>query len=654
MQNGTVTACSGIFSDSGGEFSNYMDNENFTLTICPDGPDKRVRLDFLEFFTQLNTDFLNIYDGEDTSALLFGSFSGLFSPGTIVATLDNPSGCLTVEFVSDSSGNSAGWIADISCTTPCQDITAVLDSTMPVPNAEGVIEVCIGDNINFNGSGIFEVDGSGAIYTWDLGNGNTASGQSVNVAYNTPGVYLVNLDIRDTNMDNFMDGCPNTNSINQIVRVSGSPDFSGTQAMDDTLCFGETTTIEGIVNPLTLFYNCPPPESETTFLPDGSGVAYSTCINVTCFAPDAVLTDVSQISDICMNIEHSFSGDLDIFIQSPNGQEVKLFDQAGGGIYFGSANDDNTLAPGIGENYCFSMSASTLLANAPTEINGTPPRDSWVPGTYLPFENFDTLLGSPLNGEWCITIIDNLFFDNGYIFSWELNFDQSVPQEDFEYNPAIISQAWDGDPSITEINGNVITVAPASAGEHCYYYRTIDEFGCEYTEAVCITVATEGQTPTTYYQDSDDDGYGDPDNTIQDCSNVPPVGYVINARDCNDLDRLINPDAEDSEGNNIDENCDGVDGNLLGLDDVKDVYIGLSPNPFKDRITLKVPNVLKGTNLSVSMYDISGRIIFEHVYSNIDEDVIVIVPNKLENSQYFLKLSNDFNGFETIRKVIKM
>jgi subtilisin-like proprotein convertase family protein len=654
MQNGTVTSCSGIFYDSGGEFSNYSNNENFVLTICPEEDGQRTRLDFYDFVTQLNSDVMTIYDGPDVTSDIINSYSGPSSPGLVFASFNNTSGCLTIEFSSDNAGNGSGWQAEISCANPCQDITAVLDSTNPAVNAEGIIEVCSGDLISLSGSGIFENDGTGATYTWDLGDGNLLNGQNINFSYDQPGVYLVNLDIRDTNMDNFMDGCPNTNSINQVIRVSGAPDFTGTQADDSTLCFGDSTTIEGVADPLLLFYNCPPPESVETFLPDGSGVAYSTCINVTCFADDAVLTDVSQIIDICMNIEHSYSGDLDIFIQSPNGQEIRLFDQAGAGTYFGGANDDQTLDPGTGEDYCFSMNATTLLADAPTEINGTnPPNNSWVSGTYLPYENFDALLGSPLNGEWCIRIVDNLSIDNGYIFSWELNFDPSLELQDYEYTPQIISQSWDTDSSITDINGNIITVAPESEGEHCYTFRIVDEFGCEYTEEVCVTMTAEGQPPTTFYEDLDGDGYGDPNSTIEDCSDTPPFGYVVNGLDCNDTNNTVNPDADDSEGNGVDENCDGVDGNLLSLDDFRLETIEILQNPFEDVIILNLPEQMVGSKVDVVIYDLSGRQVYRQVH-DCDEKVIKIEHlNNLVKAQYFIEISNKTIGLKEVRKIMK-
>ena len=654
MQNGSINVCSGTFYDSGGEFGNYSNNESLIFTICPETTGERVKLDFLEFSTQLNADLLTIYDGDSTSSSIINIFSGALSPGLIVASLNNPTGCLTIAFTSNNSGATYGWAAIVSCTTPCQDITAQLDSTVPLPNNEGIIEVCTEEPITLNGSGIFEVDGTGASYSWTLGDGNTASGESVTVSYDSPGVYLLNLDITDTNTDNYAQGCPNTNTINQVIRVSGKPDFTGTQANDDTLCFGESTIIEGVVTPLTLIYNCPPPESQETFLPDGNGAAYYTCINVTCFEPDAVLTDVSQIFDICLNLEHSFAGDLDITLISPNGQEVLLKDHLNeGGTYIGGANDDNSEAPGVGADYCFSMNGTVTLENAPTIIAGTPPAPSYTPGTYLPEGTFETLLGSPLNGEWCIEIIDNISIDNGYIFSWELNFDESVPQEDFSFIPSITSQSWDPDPSITEINGNSITVSPEGSGEFCYTYRTVDVFGCEFTEEVCINVANEDQQPITYYLDSDNDGYGDANNFIIECLPFEPNGYSANNLDCDDTNDTINPAAQDSVGNEIDENCDGVDGDILNIEEFNFGNISIKPNPFEAKIKVNLPLSLNGNELDIKLYDLNGRIVYNKNHTSIEGVISINNLNNLTRAIYFIKISDKETGLSVTKKIIK-
>lgn len=656
MQNGTVTTCSGTFYDSGGEFSNYAGNENYVITICPEDSGQRIKLDFQEFSTQIDVDILKIYDGDDTTASSLGIFSGnqLFGY-TVGASINNLTGCLTLEFQTNDTGHTIGWAAAISCAIPCQDISAQLDSTSTLANSEGIIEVCIGETVNLNGSGTFGEDGTGASYTWDLGDGNEASGEMVAISYNIPGIYLVNLEIRDTNTDNIAQGCTNTNSINQVIRVSGLPNFTGTQAEDNTLCYGETTTIQGVVNPLTLTYNCPPPESELTYLPDGSGAAYETGIMVTCFDPAQTLSSVDQIESICINMEHSWSNDLDIYIISPSGQIAHLFDRGGGGTYFGGANNSDMEIPGEGADYCFSLSGSVLLNQAPTITAGSnPPADSWMSGTYLPVDDLSSLIGSPLNGNWTIQVIDNLAVDNGYIFSWELNFDDNLQLEDYSYIPSIVSQSWESDSSITEVNGNTISVAPDGDGEFCYTYRTVDVFGCEYTEEVCINVTPEGDPPVTYYEDIDGDGFGDPESTIMDCSDTPPFGYAANGLDCNDTNNLVNPDADDSEGNGIDENCDGVDGDVLGIDDFNLNDIKVITNPFNDKIIVNVPSNLTGSQININIYDLNGRVVYEDTHSNIDRQITINNLSSLEKATYFLEISNEKVALNVVRKLMKL
>jgi hypothetical protein len=66
-----------------------------------------------------------------------------------------------------------------------------------------------------------------------------------------------------------------------------------------------------------------------------------------------------------------------------------------------------------------------------------------------------------------------------------------------------------------------------------------------------------------YYPDTDEDGFGDPENPLETCDGQPP-GTVLNAGDCDDNSEAINPDAEEFTPDNlyVDENCDGIDGNV--------------------------------------------------------------------------------------------
>ncbi|UAB74495.1 T9SS type B sorting domain-containing protein [Mesoflavibacter sp. SCSIO 43206] len=523
MQTTTVSQCGGVFYDSGGSAGNYANDESFILTICPDTAGQQVQLDFVAFSTQMGSDEMTIYDGDSTAANAFGTFSGggaAANPGFVSATPNNPTGCLTIEFTSDASANTTGWEANVSCYEPCQTIVSQLDSSSPAPNGDGYIRVCTGDPITLNGSANFSVDGTGATYEWDLGDGNTVSGQTATFSYPNPGVYIVNLNVTDTNTDPDPSGCSNTNLINQVIQVSTEPDFTGTAASASTACFGEQVTLTGVANQVEFINDCTPPVSGTTFLPDGSGATYQTCVTVDCYESSLTLTDVNQIVAICVNMEHSYMGDLDINIISPNGQTAVLKGYPGGnGTYLGGANDDGTNTPGTGADYCFSSTGTVTIENGPTITAGSnPPNNSITPGTYLPEGNLSDLLGSPLNGDWCIEIIDNLSIDNGYIFSWSIEFDPTLQPPEYSFTPVTTSEAWDSDPSIVSTSGNDITVQPSTSGQHCYTYRVLNDFGCEYTETVCIDV----------YPEVDN---GEPDDLFMCNPGAPPYIFDLTEND---------------------------------------------------------------------------------------------------------------------------
>ncbi|GGG43443.1 putative metal-binding motif-containing protein [Bizionia arctica] len=64
----------------------------------------------------------------------------------------------------------------------------------------------------------------------------------------------------------------------------------------------------------------------------------------------------------------------------------------------------------------------------------------------------------------------------------------------------------------------------------------------------------------TFYKDSDNDGFGDPNSGSFHEINFgdeAPDGMVYNSADCDDTNDMINPLADEIVGNNIDDNCDG-------------------------------------------------------------------------------------------------
>ena len=76
---------------------------------------------------------------------------------------------------------------------------------------------------------------------------------------------------------------------------------------------------------------------------------------------------------------------------------------------------------------------------------------------------------------------------------------------------------------------------------------------CNGVDDNCDGNVDEG-VKTTYYRDSDDDGYGDSSQTARACDQ--PSGYVSQGGDCDDTDRNIHPGASEV-CNGADDDCDG-------------------------------------------------------------------------------------------------
>ncbi|MEN9302835.1 MAG: hypothetical protein RL264_1264 [Bacteroidota bacterium] len=489
MANGNISTCSGNFFDSGGSGNNYNNNQNFTYTICPSTPGARISVAFTSFNTESNYDYLYVYDGNSTGATLIGTYTGTGLPGTLTASTTNPTGCLTFRFTSDGSITRAGWAATISCILPCQTITANFLSSNPAPQADGIIRVCQGQSVTFSGSGTFSNSGTGATYSWSMGNGTNVNGATANYSFPAGGAYSVNLNITDPS------GCTNSNSLNRIVQVSTTPTLTSS-ASPTTICQGQTANLTAGVTMTPFIQNCTPPVSGTTFLPDGSGASYNTAINVNCFSSTQTVQSASDIQNVCITMEHSYLGDLQLKLICPNGQSMILKAYpGGGGTYLGCPLDDGGTNPGTGRTYCFTPTASTLLVNGSTSNCGSPSSGSIVAGNYQPVQSFNNLIGCPLNGSWTINVIDNLAADNGYIFGWDVNFNPSLAPASGSFTPTIASQGWQATPGLTSTGTTTATVAPTTLGSNCYTYSITDNFGCTYNRTQCVTVTT-GTTPT--------------------------------------------------------------------------------------------------------------------------------------------------------------
>jgi len=129
----THLTCDDVSTDTGGSSADYSDNENITRSICPDIDLHHISITFTDFDVETDWDALYIFDGKSTSDPMFssgnpetdagypaGGYYGTDLPGTFTST--HPSGCLTLQFMSDGYVTGDGWEANVDCLPDCNEI----------------------------------------------------------------------------------------------------------------------------------------------------------------------------------------------------------------------------------------------------------------------------------------------------------------------------------------------------------------------------------------------------------------------------------------------------------------------------------------------------------------------------------------------------
>ncbi len=498
ITSGSATSCSGVIEDSGGPSLEYSDNENITFTICPDIPGNVIYLTWFVFDLSTqgnNDDNLTIYDGDNTGATLLGSYTGTQLQNLIVSgTVFNTTGCLTLVFQSNGIG-TGNFSCGFQCTTPCEHPTAAAVMSEAVPAL-----ICQGENVQFDGSASFPAPGFTINqYLWDFHDGSvdSTSGPLVNHTFTTAGEHMVQLYLTDDN------DCRSLNLVDLQVLVSTTPSFATTSESTST-CFGETVNFTGVVHPITWTGIPDANYGDGVYLPDDVGQPFTSELLFQQFDPGQTVTTTTNIQSICVDMEHTYMGDLVLQVICPNGQTTIFHQQGGGYTFIGGANDtDDNLNPVPGEcwHYCFSPTATngtwvdnSLLGGTPnTILGGNPQQECLTPGTYESVQPFSNLIGCPLNGTWTFQSTDLWGLDNGFLCGWEINFDPSIIPDVTQFTPSIGPDAdssfWTG-PNITTISANADTIsitAPAP-GIYQYQYNVIDNFECPYDTTITLTV----------------------------------------------------------------------------------------------------------------------------------------------------------------------
>jgi hypothetical protein len=204
----------------------------------------------------------------------------------------------------------------------------------------------------------------------------------------------------------------------------------------------------------------------------------------------------------------------------------------------------------------------------------------------------------------------------------------------------------------TTTAGTTATFNATASGS--YTVEVTNANGCKATSAATVVAVNAA---STWYQDLDNDGIGDATTILQACAK--PAGYVAASGDTCPLDALKteagNCGCSASEGSCLDCNgdangtasidacqvCSGGNtgitpsndpnncGTTTSIDDASILNkIIVAPNPFKDRITVSIANIL-----SYQMMDMNGRIVLEE-----ETSASSINTSALANGLYILRI----------------
>ncbi len=529
-QGASIYDCnmSGSFYDSGGNSAGYSAGESFVLTICPTvvlPAGTPVSFTFNSATFGHAGDFLAFYDGAATTnpSDLLELFNQTNIPpvNTLVrTTISNPVGCITVQFVSDATSIGGNFDFTLGCSLPCKSIIAdIPTSSIAVqPNDTTYINSCTSDSIIFTGNGIYDASNlyypqsnATSSFYWEFGSSGIDSGQIVGKSF-TPGIYPITLTIVD------IEGCKSKNEINLKVRQAFDPivffDPQDTilcqnetfelssyilSSIGDTIFVGDTAIVDTLQlhNSVTVV--------DTVFLPDdsdgtsGNGITTPAIYDfpISGYQAGSTLQNANELISICLDIEHSFVGDLDIVLECPNGQIVNLVDMSPPGTpgwNFGEPGAGAAL--GVPYTYCWSPSANPadVIAdgNANTIANILPNGAVDTLTQYsIPGNAWGSLVGCPLNGTWQIQVFDDYGGDDGNLFGASIQFSDIYAAESDTFLVSYQNPLWSSSNQIlSALDNDSITVKTVNPAFDTLVFNFENNLGCAYSENYYIDVDT--------------------------------------------------------------------------------------------------------------------------------------------------------------------
>ena len=714
--NKTFYTCGEYIYDDGGEIGDHGNNYSYSIKVCPtdnSNHTKRISLRFDEFSLG-NGDNMQLKSNNNYHIIDgYTVFNNTFLNGkTVYSNINDSTGCITISINTNPTASSSGFKIYASCVDRCQIPVAdldtiyskidannnynsysykyIIDSSHSTPIQYRVIDYCEGDRVILFAKPQFPENGqlynqsqAGCVYYWSFGDGggDTTSYQNFSTTYqwNDVGIYKVDLIVKDTTLRNlFPKGCPSINPINTIVRVSKNP-IKSIEYLPN-ICSGQPFNLSAgyddnnilVLDTVGIKFSPVFIDEQLLQIPDGpytGSINLELPLNISGFSPTENIGSSNDIISCCVNLEHSFIGDLIITLQCPNGQQALLKSKNGGGSYlgipYGGINhgqyDNIPGYSGEGWNYCFSSlytdTHSTLINNCNKVYGVSINNPAWNCQTcdstdksdtsnyFIPETSFANLIGCPKNGEWKIIVTDDWSIDNGYVFSWDLELNPSG-NEDYSNQVKVDTIIWDS-PYISSQNtfSTIINPPFEFTGVINADVSIADEYGCVYDTNTSLNVIQSPTAPTNLNLSFEG-------NNIELTWDGTAISYQIFRDDVFiaqvNQPIFIDPNLDITTnycykvlalGEECNSNFSNVKCSLIGLNEEinNDFTASLYPNPTNDKTILEIKGL--NTNSDVLVYDLQGRVLKTYKF-NLGQDKLEIDASNLTKGIYYIKVKN--------------
>ena len=179
-----------------------------------------------------------------------------------------------------------------------------------------------------------------------------------------------------------------------------------------------------------------------------------------------------MIAAVCVDIDHAAAGDLDIYLEAPNGQLLLLSSDNG-------ANGDDYAQT------CFTPTATASITGG--QANAPAPNAPFT-GDFLPEGDWNDLYRHALdpNGVWTLHLTDDRAFFGGSLLGWSIAF-TDLYRTTYSWNPAGELDCADcPNPSLTPTEDQTLVLT------------STDPLGCSRTDAVVIDFFEPYASPFAY------------------------------------------------------------------------------------------------------------------------------------------------------------